>query len=135
MSVGPDSADKPFFQSLRSSLDKALVVSYEGAKVEDLNTYLAHKLAPLQPIILWGRTASMMPAVPKEHAVYYWWKARSSIKLGQAHWFAPLGLATRCLGFRPGALPRLAASNISAMFGASVPLKVPPRSMPGSDPV
>ncbi len=68
-------------------LNQALVISHEGAKVEDLDTYLADKLAPLQPIILWGRTASAMPAVPKEQAVYYWWKARSSINQGQTSFF------------------------------------------------
>ena len=53
---------------------QAVVISYEGAGQDTYSTYLAEKLAPLQPIVLWGRTAAQMPSVRKEHAVYYWWK-------------------------------------------------------------
>ena len=49
------------------------MISYEGASPDSVDCYLAEKLAPLQPVILWGRTASMDPKVDKSHAVYYWW--------------------------------------------------------------
>ena len=53
---------------------KALVVSYEGSRAEDLDPYLANRLYPLQPLVLWGRTADIVPKVSKKHAVLYWWK-------------------------------------------------------------
>ena len=49
------------------------MISYEGASQDSVDCYLAEKLAPLQPIILWGRTANIDPVVDKSHAVYYWW--------------------------------------------------------------
>ena len=60
---------------------QAVVISYEGAGQDTYSTYLAEKLAPLQPIVLWGRTAAQMPSVRKEHAVYYWWKESGQFKV------------------------------------------------------
>ena len=43
------------------------MISYEGASQDSVDCYLAEKLAPLQPVILWGRTANIDPVVDKSH--------------------------------------------------------------------
>lgn len=53
---------------------EALVVTYEGSRIEDQDCYLSERLRPLQPLLLWGRTAAQEPSVKKEEAVWYWWK-------------------------------------------------------------
>ena len=58
------------------------MISYEGASEDSVDCYLAEKLAPLQPIILWGRTANIDPVVDKSHAVYYWWLDFPLLKKG-----------------------------------------------------
>ena len=65
-----------------SSVPQAVVVSYEGAGDDSVDCCLAEQLHPLQPVILWGRTADVAPVVKKEHAVYYWWMEFTVTKQG-----------------------------------------------------
>ena len=58
------------------------MVSYEGAGDDSVDCYLAEQLHPLQPVILWGRTANIAPIVDREHAVYYWWLEFTVTKQG-----------------------------------------------------
>lgn len=58
------------------------MISYEGQRVEDLSCYLSDVLAPLQPVILWGRTASAQPVRQKQHVVYDWWKDWGNTSMG-----------------------------------------------------
>ena len=58
------------------------MVSYEGAGDDSVDCYLAEQLHPLQPVILWGRTANIAPIVDKEQAVYYWWLEFTVTKQG-----------------------------------------------------
>jgi hypothetical protein len=49
-------------------------VSYEGSPADQASTYLAERLIPLQPVILWGRTAATVPSVSIDTVLFYWWR-------------------------------------------------------------
>jgi hypothetical protein len=53
---------------------EALILTHELTKEEDMDAYLPTQLAPLRPVICFGRSAAAPPAVPKRHAVWHWWK-------------------------------------------------------------
>ena len=55
-------------------LVKALVLTHELTADREFDTYLARRLAPLRPLLSYGRAARAFPPVPAKVAVYSWWK-------------------------------------------------------------
>ena len=53
---------------------KALVLTHELTKDSDLDTYLARRLAPVRPLISWGRSAKAYPQVEVQNSVFSWWQ-------------------------------------------------------------
>jgi hypothetical protein len=55
---------------------EVLVLSHEAATTQETEPYLQTRLAPLRPLILFGRTASRHPPCHKQECVYYGWRDR-----------------------------------------------------------
>ena len=50
------------------------MLTHENASPAEWTPYLSLEFAPLVPLVMWGRAATNVPAVPVQHAVYYFWK-------------------------------------------------------------
>ena len=55
---------------------EALVLSHEEATMQETEPYLQRRLAPLRPLIMYGRSASLDPPCAKDECVYYGWRDR-----------------------------------------------------------
>ena len=53
---------------------QALVLSHERASGEEIEPYASVRLAPLQPLVLYGRSAAMAPECDKDQCVWYAWR-------------------------------------------------------------
>ena len=53
---------------------KALVLTHELTPEKDFDTYLGRRLAPVRPLLSYGRSAKAFPKVEARQAVYRWWK-------------------------------------------------------------
>jgi len=58
------------------AFSEALCLTHEGSAVEEHEPYLAHALAPLRVLTLYGRCARMDPPVHVQEAVYWFWMDR-----------------------------------------------------------
>ena len=66
----------------RSCLDlyikiQALALTHTGASEAELEPYLSTRLAPLQPVVLFGRNAKRVPECHPQECVYYAWRDRA----------------------------------------------------------
>ena len=50
------------------------MLTHELTPEADMDTYLARRLAPVRPLLSFGRSAKAYPRVPASVAVYSWWK-------------------------------------------------------------
>ena len=53
---------------------QALVLTHELTKERDFDTYLPRRLAPLRPLLSYGRSAKAYPQADASHCVFSWWK-------------------------------------------------------------
>ena len=53
---------------------KALVLTHELTPEKDFDMYLGRRLAPVRPLLSYGRSAKAFPKVEARQAVYWWWK-------------------------------------------------------------
>ncbi len=52
------------------------MLTYELQRSDEVDDYLAQKLSPLVPILIYGRSAAASPSCSKEEAVMFGWKDR-----------------------------------------------------------
>ena len=57
-----------------TSQRQALVLTHELTPSRDFDTCLARRLAPVRPLLSYGRSAKSYPQAPAKVAVYSWWK-------------------------------------------------------------
>ena len=53
---------------------QVLVVSHELASPQEYEPYLAWRLRPVRPLVMFGRSAVLEPRCSKWEAVYWFWK-------------------------------------------------------------
>ena len=53
---------------------KALVVTYSMQRTDEVDDYLSQKLAPVVPLLVFGRVAGAEPKCTKDKALFYCWK-------------------------------------------------------------
>jgi hypothetical protein len=58
----------------RAASTQALVLTHELSKPEDYDGYLPRVLAPLRPVLSFGRSARAWPPAKANVAVYSWWR-------------------------------------------------------------
>ena len=51
-----------------------MLLSHPAAQPEELEPYLATKLLPLEPVVLFGRSAKLDPPCHPQECVYYAWR-------------------------------------------------------------
>ena len=59
---------------------QALILTHELSDEKTFDTYLVHELAPLRPLICFGRSANAPPRVGSQHAVRSWWEDPGGIR-------------------------------------------------------
>ena len=58
---------------------QALILTHELTLEEDFDTYLSRELAPVRPLISFGRSARAWPPCDTKVAVFSWWRDRDKI--------------------------------------------------------
>lgn len=53
---------------------QALILTHELTDEADFDTYLARELAPVRPLISYGRSAKAWPECEAAVAVFAWWR-------------------------------------------------------------
>jgi hypothetical protein len=53
---------------------QALVLTHELSRPEDYDGYLPRVLAPLRPVLSFGRSARAWPPAKVNSAVFHWWR-------------------------------------------------------------
>ena len=53
---------------------KAIILTHEKTNIKEFDLYLVQKLAPLRPILFYGRAATLNPVAKSKYAVFDWWK-------------------------------------------------------------
>ena len=55
---------------------QVLVLTHEQASLRELEPYAAAALAPLRPLLLYGRTGLAAPSCDRKHSVWHGWMDR-----------------------------------------------------------
>ena len=56
------------------SFAQALVMTHEGTDYRQFDTYLWRKLAPVRPLLSFGRSATAEPRTKPQYCVWHWWQ-------------------------------------------------------------
>ena len=59
--------------STRASALRVLVLTHEAATKEQWEPYLRYRLAPCEPLIMYGRSAKLEPKCKVREALYWFW--------------------------------------------------------------
>ena len=62
--------------SCSERLMQALIITHELTKSEDMDQYLAQKMKPMVPLLVYGRSARAAPTCAPNDCLWYGWRDR-----------------------------------------------------------